>query len=89
MISFFKVKLTDKQMSDVMYAILLTKAKLLNSYGVSIYKFNRKQNRGCSIDVVVEVENVALFEELSGVKLQTSDEFQGELRLSGENGNRV
>lgn len=79
---FFKMKLTDKQMSDVMYAILLTQAKLIQSYGVGIYKFDRKQNRGHSVDVVVEVENVELFEELSGVKLQTSAEFQGELRLN-------
>lgn len=67
-----------------MYALLRTNSKLINSYSFSINQYTRKQSRGFLVEVVVDVEDekVKLFEELSGVKLQTSEEFQGKMTLN-------
>ena len=84
MIGFFKLSISDKKMSKVMYALLRTRSKLLNSFNHSITQYNRKQSRGFVVDVIVEVEDskIHLFEELAEVRLQTSEEFQGKLTLN-------
>jgi hypothetical protein len=81
---FFKLPISDKKMAKVMYAILRTQSKLVNSFSHSINDYTRKQSSGFLVDVVVEVEEdkVKLFEELAEVKLQTSKEFQGEMQIN-------
>jgi len=81
MYGFFKLSISDKKMAKVMYALLRTRSKLLNSYSYDIDQYNRKQASGFLVDVVVEVDeqNIKLFEELAEVKLQTSEKFQGKL----------
>jgi hypothetical protein len=84
MLGFFKLAISDKKMSKVMYALFKTQSKLVNSYSHSIYEYDRKQSSGFLVDVVVEVEEdkIKLFEELAEVKLQTSQEFQGKIKLN-------
>lgn len=81
---YFKMSISDKKMSKVMYALLRTNSKLINSYNHSINSYTRKQSSGFLVDVIVEVDDdkVELFEELSEVKLQTSEEFQGKLNFN-------
>jgi hypothetical protein len=84
MYGFFKLRISDKKMSKVMYALLRTQSKLVNSFSYSLSQYDRKQSRGFSVDVVVEVDEhkIKEFEELAEVKLQTSEEFQGKMVLN-------
>jgi hypothetical protein len=84
MYGFFKLSISDKKMAKVMYAILRTKSKLVNSHSLGIARYTRKQSSGFIVDVVVEVdeEKINLFEELAEVKLKTSKEFQGEMTVN-------
>lgn len=84
---FFKMKITDKEMSRVMYALLKTDGKLVNSFGIGIKQYDRNQSKGFSVDVVVDIKDdmVETFEELAEVKLKTSSEFQGDLHLNMKN----
>jgi len=81
---YLKTTISDKKMAKLMYAILITKSKLVNSQSARLEQFTRKQNAGNSVDVVVEVESdkVKVFEELAEVKLQTSEEFQGKMVIN-------
>ena len=81
---FFKMPISDKKMSIVMYAIIRTKSKLVNSHSHSIHQYTRKQSSGFIVDMVIEINDgeVPLFEELTGIKLKTSKEFQGEMTLN-------
>lgn len=81
---YFKLPISDKKMSKVMYALLRTQSKLVSSYSHSIDKYDRKQSSGFLVDVVVEVDEhkISQFEELAEVRLQTSDEFQGKVVLN-------
>ena len=67
-----KSKLSTRCLSNVMYAILMCKAKLISSHGVGIYQYGRKQNSSHSYDfmISIDISLVLLFEELSGVKLK-------------------
>lgn len=84
MFGFFKLSISDKAMSKTMYALLITKGKLVNSNNLGLERFTRRQNSGNMVDVVVELKEgqIELFEELAGVKLKTSKEFQGEMILN-------
>lgn len=81
MYGFFKLPISDKKMSKVMYALLRTQSKLVRSYNHSINQYDRKQSSGFLVDVVVEVDEhkIKIFEELAEVKLQTSEKFQGKM----------
>ena len=81
MYGYFKLPISDKKMSAVMYALLRTGSKLVNSYGIGINNYTRKQSSGFLVDVVVEVDEskIKTFEELAEVTLKTSEEFQGKL----------
>ena len=84
MYGFFKLPISDKKMAKVMYAILRTQSKLVNSFSHSINDYTRKQSSGFLVDVVIEidVDKIKLFEELTEIKLQTSKEFQGEMQIN-------
>jgi hypothetical protein len=81
MYRFFKLPISDKKMAKVMYALLRTNSKMINSYSYSIDKYTRKQSSGFLVDVVIEIDvlKIELFEELTDIKLMTSDEFQGKM----------
>ena len=84
---FFKMKITDKEMSRVMYALIKTDGKLVNSFGIGIKQYDRNQSKGFSVDVVVDIKDdmVETFEALAEVKLKTSSEFQEDLDLNMKN----
>ena len=81
MYGFFKLPISEKKMAKVMYALLRTRSKLVNSHSDSIGQYNRKQSSGFLVDIVVEVDDAKIgeFEELAEVKLRTSQEFQGQI----------
>lgn len=84
MYGFFKLSISDKKMAKVMYALLRTQSKLVNSYSHSLSDYDRKQSSGFLVDVVVEVDEhkVKKFEQFAEVTLQTSEEFQGKLIIN-------
>jgi len=84
MYRFFKLPISNKRMSDVMYALLITNSKMVNSYSSSINKYTRKQSAGFLVGVVIEIDElkIKLFEELTDIKLMTSKEFQGEMVIN-------
>ena len=84
MYGYFKLSISERSMARIMYALLITKSKLINCHHIGLQHYTRKQNSGHNVNVVVEVEHeqVSNFEELAKVKLQTSKEFQGEMRLN-------
>lgn len=63
--------MSTKAMSAFMYATIMTDARILNSYGVGIYGYNRSQNayNQCEIKLAINGDKVEEFETLSGCKL--------------------
>ena len=84
MYGFFKLSISDKKMSKVMYGLIKTQSKLINSYHHSINEYNRKQSSGFLVDLVIDInENkIKEFESLTEIKLKTSKEFQGQMSLN-------
>ncbi len=80
----FEISISDKKMAKVMYAILKTRTKLVNSFSHSISKCTRQQSGGFIVDVIIEIDedNIDVFEELAEVKLKTNEEFQGIIKVS-------
>ena len=79
MYRFFKQKITNKCLSDTMYAILKTEAKLTSSFCIGMYDINRRQASGLTADVVINIEpeKIEEFESLTGIKLKTHQEVHG------------
>lgn len=65
----FKMRLSNKQMADVMYAIIMTRSKLTSSLSMC-RGYTRKQNAYNMVDVMIEIDSDAEkeFLQLSGVK---------------------
>jgi len=84
LIMYFKCAISDKKMSNVLYAIFFTQSKLLSSHNHSIRSYNRKQNSTNLVDVVIEIDSdrVIEFEELADLKLKNSEQFQGKLNIN-------
>ena len=81
---FTKLSVSDKKMSNFLYAIFMTKATLHSFNHLSLEKYTRKQNSGNMVDVVIGIkeDKVAQFEELADVTLKTSHDFQGTMKLN-------
>ena len=84
MYGYLKIVISDKKMSKLMYAILITKSKLVNCHHLGLEKYTRKQNSGNIVDLVIKLKSdqVQKFQELSEVKLKTSEKFQGKIMLN-------
>ena len=92
MINNLKLKITkssqnsisDKKMSNFLYAIFMTDSKLQSYNHLNLEQYTRKQNSGNMVNVVVLIDEdkITTFEELAGVTLQTSDDFQGKMTLN-------
>ena len=84
LIMYFKCPISDKKMSNVLYAIFFTQSKLLLSNNHSIRSYNRKQNSSNLVDVVIEIDSdrIIEFEELTDLKLKKSDDFQGKMSVN-------
>lgn len=77
---------SDRTISDIMYAVVLTRAKIIAVHQLGLHRFTRKQNSGNNVNIVVELgsDQVERFEELSGVELKTGEEFQGKMKLNSD-----
>lgn len=67
-----KAKITNDSLSKVMYAIILTKAKLHNTFCLGLPgnpPRTRSQATGYFYEFIIEVSDPDLFTELSGVDL--------------------
>ena len=81
---FTKISISDKKMSNFLYAIFVTNAKLQSHHHLGLEKYTRKQNSGNMVNVVILIDEnkITTFEELADVSLHTSDEFQATLKLN-------
>lgn len=71
-------RMSNKKMADVMYAILMTNAKIIGSSHMG-WKDTRKQNGYNLAEVRIEIKpHMELeFEEHSGCKLETIEQIGG------------
>ena len=67
-----KSKLSDNSMASLMYAIVMCKAELVQTHGIGIYQYNRKQNRRHYFDFILSINKnmIAKFEEITNIKLE-------------------
>lgn len=81
---YTKISVSDKKMSNFLYAIFMTGSKLESYNHLNLERFTRKQNSGNMVSVVILIDEdkITTFEELAGVTLQTSDNFQGRMTLN-------
>lgn len=81
---FTKISISDKKMSNFLYALFMTDADLKSYNHLGLEQYTRKQNSGNMVNVVILIDKnkITTFEELSGVTLQTSDDFQGRITLN-------
>ena len=81
---YTKISVSDKKMSNFLYAIFMTGSKLESYNHLNLERFTRKQNSGNMVSVVILIDEdkITTFEELAGVTLQTSDDFQGRMTLN-------
>ena len=81
---FTKISISDKKMSNFLYAIFMTESKLHSYHHLGLQEYTRKQNSGnmVSVAILIDENKITTFEELAGVALQTSEEFQGKMTLN-------
>ena len=81
---FTKISISDKKLSNLLYAIFITNSKLHSHHHLNLERFTRKQNSGHMVNVVIGIKEnkIPEFEELAGVKLQTSHDFQGTMKIN-------
>ena len=81
---FTKISISDKKMSNFLYAIFMTDADLKSYSHLGLEKYTRKENSGNMVTVVVLIDEnkITTFEELAGVKLQYPNDFQGRMKLN-------
>ena len=81
---FIKLPISDKKMSKFLYALFMVKGEITSTQHLGLEKYTRKQNSGHMVNVVVKLDEskIETFEELAEVKLMTSDEFQGVMRVN-------
>ena len=72
------IKMSQKAMANLLYAVIITQSDIPTSYGVGIYKCTRSQNSYNMVDVKIHIHpsKIDEFEELSGVKLEKPIEIQ-------------
>ena len=66
-----RFKMTKDNMQNIFYAILITRTKLTNSFGIGIYEYSKKINSKHHIEIAIEIDEDKIdeFEGLSGQKL--------------------
>jgi hypothetical protein len=81
-----KINCSKDQMADVMYAVIITKSKILSIGHLGLEKYNRRQNafNGADLSICIPHGKEGLFTELAKVLLVTIKDFQGELRLNNQ-----
>ena len=81
---YLSISISESNMAKVMYAIIITRGKLVNCHHLCLERYTRRQNSGNYVDIVLELKEgqIGVFEELSGFELKTSEEFQGRKELN-------
>lgn len=66
-----KLQMSTKKMADFMYAVIMHKASITDTYTIGAYKYSRKQNayNGANIMISIEEESISAFEFMTGLKL--------------------
>lgn len=66
-----KIRMSTRAMANLLYASLITRSPLVNSYGVGIYEYERKSNSFNMVDIKVHIhpDNIERFEQEATVKL--------------------
>lgn len=80
----FKFKISNKQLSEIMYALIKTQAVLESTHSLGIQNYSRKQCKGFNVTAIINVPiiNITLFETLTNIKLITLEEFQGKQQIN-------
>lgn len=65
------MRMSTKQMADVMYAVVMTHAKITSTFGVGIYEYDKSINsrHTCWVMVGLEESELSKFQQLSGLQL--------------------
>lgn len=72
------IKMSQKAMANLLYAVIITHSDIPTTYGVGIYEYTRSQNSYNMVDVKIHIHpsKINEFEELSGVKLEKPIQIQ-------------
>ena len=72
------IKMNQKAMANLLYAVIMTRSDIPTTFGVGIYEYTQKQNSYNRVDVKIHIHPTKIdeFEELSGVKLKTPIQLQ-------------
>ena len=67
-----KISMSTKNMSDFMYALIMTDAEMHQTFGIGIKQYSRSQNCRNLVDVMIFIdpEKIAQFESSTGVTLK-------------------
>jgi hypothetical protein len=74
----FKMRMSASKMADVFYAVIMTKARVTQTFGVGIYKFERFQNAFNHVDIMMEIEEEQIenFVSMTQVELEMPQQVQ-------------
>ena len=72
------IKMSQKAMANLLYAVIMTHASIPTTFGIGIYGYTRSQNSYNLVDIKIHIHPsfIPLFEELSGVKLESPIQVQ-------------
>jgi hypothetical protein len=74
----FKTTMGKAKLADILYAVIMCRARISSTFGVGIYKYTRIQNCFNSVDIMIEIEEseVDKFASLANVFLSVPQEAQ-------------
>lgn len=72
------IKMSQKAMANLLYAVIMTHAAIPTTYGVGIYEYARNQNSYnlASVKIHIHPDEISTFEELSQIKLKNPIQVQ-------------
>lgn len=67
-----KIRMSNRAMSNLMYAVIITHASISGTYGIGIYEYDRKQNSYNTVEVKIYLHpgRIKEFEQIAEVKLR-------------------
>lgn len=67
------IEMSQKAMSNLLYAVIMTHSTISSTFGIGIYEYTRKQNSYNTVNIKVHIHPTKIneFEELSEVKLKS------------------
>lgn len=66
-----KIRMSKNAMSNLLYAMIMTKSQIHSSHGIGIYEYTREQNAYNNVDFMVHLppDKINEFENIANVKL--------------------